>query len=78
MKIIQTKGIQLIGEGSRRRLETMPFQNLEEARAEIQSLFPYHLVCRDQGKISVELKDRSFEVAAFQEVKDPALNRYRR
>ena len=78
MKIRQTKGIHLIAEDSRHSLEATPFMNLEHARMQIQSLFPYHLVRKDQGKILVELKDRSFQVAAFQEVQDSPLNAFRR
>lgn len=78
MRIRQTKGIQLIASGSRRRLETMPFKNLEQARVAIQLLFPSHLVRGDHGKISVELKDRSFQVAVFQEVQESPPNSFHR
>jgi hypothetical protein len=70
MRIRQTAGESLLAEATRRRLETTAFPDLEQARTEIQQLFPNHLVTSGQGRISVEVKDRSFQVAVFREVQD--------
>jgi len=43
---------------------------MERATTEIQQLFPNHLVHSQPGRISVFVKDRSFQVAGFQEVHD--------
>ena len=71
MRIRQIKGADLIGAESRRRLESLAFTNLERACAEVRHQFPNHLVVNEWGKISVVVKDRSFEVAVFREVSDP-------
>jgi len=70
MKIKQVKGITVLADSSRVRLENIAFPTMERARAEVQHLFPHHLVLSEPGKISVVVKDRSFQVATFQEVMD--------
>lgn len=74
MRIRLVRGNILMAESSRRHLENITFPNLERARVEVQHLFPNHLVFKEPGKISVVLRDRSFQVAAFHEVHDtPAI-----
>jgi hypothetical protein len=68
MKIRQIKGDSFLAETSRRRLESIAFPSIEKARAEVQQLFPHHIVFSELGRISVVVKDRSFQVATFQEV----------
>jgi hypothetical protein len=67
MKIRQVKGIGALAELSRKRLETSTFPSLEHARQQVQQLFPNHRVFKENGVISVEVRDRSFRVAVFQE-----------
>lgn len=71
MRITQTKGAQLLAEPSRRRLENHAYPSLEHARQDIQGMFPNHLALKESGRILVVVKDRSFQVAVFQEVGDP-------
>ena len=71
MNIRQTKGSALLAEQLRKRLETTPFPSLEHARQELQNIFPHHRVINELGRISIEGKDRSFQLAVFQEVRDP-------
>jgi hypothetical protein len=68
MRIKQIKGGSFLAEASRQRLESIVFPSIERARAEVQQLFPNHVVYSEPGRISVVVKDRSFRVAAFQEV----------
>ena len=68
MKIKQIKGGSFLAEASRQRLESIVFPSIERARAEVQQLFPNHVVYSEPGRISVVVKDKSFRVAAFQEV----------
>jgi hypothetical protein len=70
MKIKQVKGGSVLAEASRQRLESIVFPSIERARAEVQQLFPHHVVFSEPGRISVVVKDRSFKVATFQEVHD--------
>ena len=78
MRIRQVRGTGLLAEQSRRRLERTAFPSLEHARQELQQLFPHHRVVSEQGRISVEVKDRSFQLALFQEVADPVRDLIRR
>ncbi|HUI64405.1 MAG TPA: hypothetical protein VL126_06170 [Bacteroidota bacterium] len=73
MKIRLVRGSLLLAESSRRRLENSSFPSLEQARVEVQHLFPNHLVFKEPGKISVVLRDRSFQVASFLEVREGPL-----
>jgi hypothetical protein len=41
---------------------------MEQAKRQVQTLFPNHVVRSEPGGISVVLKDKSFQVAAFREV----------
>jgi hypothetical protein len=77
MKIKQTQGASLINPHDRRRLEEIAFPNLERAKQEVQHLFPNHLVSAEWGRISVVVRDRSFQVAVFQEVSDSLRGRIR-
>jgi hypothetical protein len=67
MKIRQVKGIGALAELSRKRLETSTFPSLEHARQQVQQLFPNHRFFKENGVISVEVRDRSFRVAVFRE-----------
>ena len=71
MKIIQTVGTTLVARQLRLRLESTTFPSMEQAKREVQTLFPNHLVASEPGGITVTLKDKSFQVAAFREVHDP-------
>jgi hypothetical protein len=68
MKIKQVRGGMLLAERSRQRLESIVFPSIEKARVEVQQLFPNHVVFSEPGRISVVVRDRSFQVATFQEV----------
>lgn len=74
MKLRQTLGASFLDPQKRRRLEGIAFPSLEQAKREVQHEFPNHLVQAEPGRISVVLKDKSFQVAVFKEVHDP-LNR---
>lgn len=73
MKIRQIKGGTLLAEASRQRLEGLVFPSVEKARVEVQHLFPHHVVLSEPGRISVVVRDRSFQVATFQEVYEKRL-----
>lgn len=70
LKIKQTLGVSLTDPNQRRRLEAIAFPSMEQAKQEVQHLFPNHLVKAEPGRISVVLRDKSFQVAVFQEVHD--------
>jgi hypothetical protein len=70
MKIRQIKGGSLLAESSRQRIESIVFPSIERARVEVQQLFPHHVVFSEPGRISVVVRDKSFQVATFQEVHD--------
>ncbi|HTY57182.1 MAG TPA: hypothetical protein VMF59_00130 [Bacteroidota bacterium] len=70
MKIKQIRGGMLLAESSRQRLESIVFPSIEKARVEVAQLFPNHVVFSEPGRISVVVRDRSFQVATFQEVHD--------
>jgi hypothetical protein len=71
MKIKQIMGGSVLAEASRKRLESIVFPSIERARVEVQQLFPNHVVFSEPGRISVVLKDKSFQVASFLEVHEP-------
>jgi hypothetical protein len=70
MKLRQTQGASLLNPQQRRRLEGIAFPTMEQAKQEVQHVFPNHLVRAEPGRISVVLRDKSFQVAVFQEVHD--------
>ena len=70
LKIKQTLVVSLTDPVQRRRLESTTFPSMEQAKQQVQSLFPNHLVKAEPGRISVVLRDKSFQVAVFQEVHD--------
>lgn len=70
MKIKQIRGHSVLTESARRRLENAVFPNDENARRELQQIFPNHVVVNEPGRFSVFVKDRSFQVAQFEAVRE--------
>ena len=70
MKLRQIRGQNLLSESARQRLESAVFQNDENARRELQHTFPNHIVINEPGRFSVFVRDRSFQVAQFEAVRD--------
>ncbi len=70
MKIKQIKGYSVLSEMARQQLESVFYPTIESASRELQQVLPNHLVVAEQGRISVFVKDRSFNVAQFEPVRE--------
>ena len=70
MKIKQIRGYSILSEMAREQLESVFYPSIESASRELQQVLPNHLVVTEGGRISVFVKDRSFNVAQFEPVKE--------
>ena len=70
MKIRQIRGQNILTASARQRLESAVFRSDENARRELQQAFPNHIVVNEPGRFSVFVRDRSFQVAQFETIRD--------
>lgn len=68
MRLHQIVGTSSIPQLIRHRLETSDFYSAATAQQVVQREFPNHIVSTEPGKISVQVRDKSFSVAVFREV----------
>jgi hypothetical protein len=68
MRLQQIVGKSTISDIVRHRIEKNDFYSTSTARQIVQREFPHHIVDSAAGKISVQVKDRTFAVAVFREV----------
>jgi hypothetical protein len=69
MKIIHVKSMGILSEQARRKLEETFYPDMENAVAELRTLFPHHNVVPDSGYVRVTNKDGSINVALFKDEK---------
>ncbi len=70
MKIKQIRGYSVLSDIARQQLESVFYTSIESASRELQQVLPNPLVVTEGGRISVFVKDRSFNVAQFEPVRE--------
>jgi len=69
MRIIHVKSMGILSEQARRKLEETFYPDMENAVAEVKTLFPHHNVISESGFVRVTNKDGSINVALFKDEK---------